>query len=124
MSYHSNITCTSAITTLSSTDLEENFVTSPSNVTIPVNSDGSTNKTRIYCTAPKGWPAATLSWRRRLYNGTIVPVVQDERIKIRKEWLTFNTPQATDAGFYQCVADNGYYERESHFVQLKFPLGK
>ena len=110
--------------TLSSTDLEENFVTSPSNVT--VNSSDS-NKTRIYCTAPEGYPAATLSWRRLLTNDTIVtivPVVQDDRIKIRRQWLTINAPQANDTGFYQCVANNSYYERTSHFVYLKFALGE
>ena len=109
------------MTTFSSIDLEETFIKPPQNVSL--NSSGIF-KAKIYCTAPQGYPNATLSWKRILSNGTIVPVVQDDRVKIRREWLSINNAQINDTGFYQCVANNTYCERISHRAYLGVAPGE
>ena len=128
MSCHSNIISNKYHGNISSTDLEEHFNTSPSNKTVILNSTTSNNnKVRLYCIVPEGYPVATSSWRRILSNATTlttVPVVQDDRVKIRREWLTINDPEVTDSGFYQCVANNGYYERTSRRVYLNVIPGE
>lgn len=104
------------------TDLEEDFQRLPKNQSVVLNDTHSINthsiKVKINCIPPEGDPTPTVSWRHRLSNGTIVTVGEDDRFKIRLEWLAINNVQFDDIGFYQCVANNGYYERSSPFAFL------
>lgn len=102
--------------TFISTDLEERFTKAPHNITHQLNGSNNT-EIRIACIPPNGYPLVTVSWKRRLDNGTIIPVQEVGRIKI-KEGLKISNVQVDDTGFYQCVASNGYYERLSDFVYL------
>ena len=99
------------------TDLEEDFERLPKNQSVVLN-DTHSIKVKINCIPPEGDPTPTVSWRHRFYNGTIVSVSEDERFKIRMEWLAISNVQSIDGGYYQCVANNGYYERLSPFVFL------
>ena len=100
-----------------SLDLEEQFLEQPVNKSLTLNETHET-KIRIDCIPPEGYPMVTVSWIRRLSNGTMVPVKEDNRIAIRLKWLTIKPAWVNDTGFYQCVASNGYYERSSHFAYI------
>ena len=104
--------------TFISTDLEEQFMKTPHNVTRQLN--GSNIDVKIPCNPPIGYPLATASWRQRFRNGTIIVVQESDRIAIRERWLKIKNVQELDTGFYQyqCIANNGYYERTSDFIFL------
>ena len=86
-------------------DLEKDFIQTPQNVTTSIGT-----KVKIYCTPPEGNPPATLSWIHMLGNA-MTPVEENDRVKIRKDWLVINNTEIADSGFYQCVANNGYFKR-------------
>ena len=103
MSYHGNISLYDYEKILP--DLEKTFIEPPQNATTNIGT-----KVKIYCTPPEGNPPATLSWIYMLGKTTKL-VEEDDRFKIRKDWLVINNTQIVDSGFYQCVANNGYFKR-------------
>lgn len=102
--------------TMSSTDLEENFVRKPMNTTVVENNDIT-----LYCTAPNGYPSPSIiSWLFKLIN--IKMIKQDGRIMVTRDGLYINNATIIDSGAYQCVASNGYYNRSSDFAHLSVEL--
>lgn len=106
------VTCSGCVMATIS-DLEKTFVNVSSNVTVVVG-----HPLRIPCEPPVGIPPVNkLSW---LHNDN--EVQGDNRTMLRHRKLSIIPAEIGDTGFYQCVADNGYFVRTSvkFYVHVSF----
>ena len=97
------------------TDLEKTFVYVSGNITAVIG-----NAIHIPCKPPVGIPPVDkLSW---LHDGQMVQ--EDNRTILRHRNLTIRQAEVGDSGFYQCVADNGLFERISDRFYVNVIISK